>query len=167
MQGDFISAEKFINTYNQIMGPVGRYKRTISALLELEIPIAGETDIEKVHALEKRLDSIQNDIGEHMKLEEQEVLPILIKHAPEILTHSLLSQHEEISNSISDLRERLEGLLALPSDSITSVVQEAAITEKLGDVCGLIEDHAQRTETIYQIAWEVLSMLMEQESTNP
>jgi iron-sulfur cluster repair protein YtfE (RIC family) len=123
-------------------------------LVGLAIPDMGSvSDTDKVRELEEYIVAIQCDLSEHMRFEEQEVLPTIIRYAAEIISRGLLFEHEGILNSITDLREKVMDLVSSHPDHAALVIDEARIIGKLHDIHAIVKEHIQKQEAILELAY--------------
>lgn len=109
-------------------------------------------DAEKVRIFEEYMSVISSNLKEHMWFEEHEVLPTIITYADEIINRGLLYEHNEISQAIVEVTEKANDLLGGRADHEALVADSVIIRERLQDIHRMLEDHASKQETIFQLA---------------
>ena len=112
--------------------------------------------IDQIPKVTKQLTTLYQVLNEHVKFEEEEVLPKLISYAAEILTEGTVFEHKEILDSILVITEHSRGLSGGNPDEITIDLFRAKFKEKLQDIHWLVEDHAKKQEVILELAERVL-----------
>lgn len=107
--------------------------------------------------LEKFLEGISKDLEEHMHVEEQEFLPVLIKHASDIVRRGVLYEHQAILESISELREHVKGFVGEPADREEMLDKEAQVRERLKGILEIMQKHTETQGVIFDLDREALA----------
>ena len=144
MQNKLVDVVRLQREHGGILEAIGGF---LDALDKLSV---GNAD--KVREVAERLAALHSNLSEHVKFEEQEVLPKLASYAVEILTQGVVLEHEEILASIFELMEQSRDLADIPSDETALGLFQAKFREKMQDIRWSVEDHAQKQEVILELA---------------
>lgn len=109
-------------------------------------------DAEKLKNFEGYMSLISENLNEHMWFEEHEVLPTIITYAAEIINRGLLYEHNEIRQAIVELTEKANELLGAQSNHKALVAADAVIRQRLQVIHRMVENHASKQETIFELA---------------
>jgi hypothetical protein len=149
MQNKLVDVVRLQREHGGILDAIGGF---LDALDKLSVGNA-----HKVREVAERLAVLYSNLDEHVKFEEQEVLPKIASYAIEILTRGVVLEHEEILASISKIMEQSRELADNPSDKMELDIFQAKFREKMQDIRWLVEDHAQKQEVIFKLADKALN----------
>jgi|GEM_PF-4943153 len=153
MQDSLAAIQRMQTEHGQILQSITDSLVAAERLVSIDVsPSGGEPDTHKVREFEDFVTSIQKDLSEHVRFEEQEVLPVITSYAAQIIKGGLLFEHEAIRRAIAELSERTKDLAGLASDYSALTVREAEIEEKLQDIRLMIEEHSNKQEVIFDLA---------------
>ena len=144
MQNKLVDVVRLQREHGGILEAIGGF---LDALDKLSV---GNAD--KVREVAERLSALHSNLSDHVKFEEQEVLPSLARYAAKIITHGVVLEHEEILASIFELMEQSRDLADIPSDETALGLFQAKFREKMQDIRWLVEDHTQKQEVILELA---------------
>jgi hemerythrin-like domain-containing protein len=111
---------------------------------------------DKVREVVDRLNVLYGNLSNHVKFEEQEVLPKLAEYAAKIIAQGAVLEHEEILAAIWDLTERARYLAKGSIDENELDIFQADLRTRMQDIHSLVEDHAQKQEVILDLAERVI-----------
>ena len=116
--------------------------------------IPGRLEIlsEKQNKLVQTISSLSEGLKIHFAKEERFLPPVL----GELIMRALILEHQEIMKAIKEVRTiatdtKLEGL---SREDLMS--QEAEIQQKVGNLCNLIEEHANKEELMLEMVQRAL-----------
>lgn len=109
-------------------------------------------DTDTVREYEEYMTDIFRDINKHIRFEEQEVLPTIITYAEEIILRGLLYEHKEISQAITELREKGSDLISAYLEDKLLIADSEGIMEKLQDMHAMIDEHINKQDAILELA---------------
>lgn len=98
-------------------------------------------DTDKVREYEEYMTDIFRNINKHIRFEEQEVLPTIITYAEEIILRGMLYEHKEISQAITELREKGSDLISAYLEDKLLVADSEGILVRLQDMHAMLEEH--------------------------
>jgi len=127
-------------------------------------PMALESELAQ---LEKVLKRLAKELRSHIRFEEQEFLPTLIKYASGIVSRGLLFEHKEILTSITDLVKNLGDLSGKPANRDELTMKQSRIKESIDRILILVEHHAYTQEVIFNLAREAVAHESEQDRQSP
>jgi len=110
----------------------------------------------KLGELEETLQGIEQDMEEHRRSEEEDILPILVEHAGEIIYRGLTMDHDKIVKEVADLRARVHASFGWSAGREERITQEMDIRGSIGVVLTLMRTHCDDQAVIYRLAREVL-----------
>ena len=113
--------------------------------------------VQELSKLEEALEIIRADLEKHMRFEEDEFLPTLIKYASDIVSRGVLFEHREIIESITNLREDAKAIVGKPANRDEQLEKESKIREAIDNIQELLNDHVQTSELIYKLAREAIA----------
>ena len=94
------------------------------------IPGLAEDLEQELAKLEEVLGIIRADLEKHMRFEEDEFLPTLIKYASDIVSRGVLFEHKGIIESITNLREHARAIVGKPASPALDRTVERGPTSK-------------------------------------
>ena len=110
----------------------------------------------KFRELIDALNAIQAELEEHSTFEEKEIMPVLYKHAGEIISTGLILEHQKILNSIARLKKSAQALCGKVDDRDERISLEVDIRGAIGGILELMQRHCDTQYIIYDLAKEVL-----------
>jgi len=156
-----------INSINKL---TGEYDKTLERLQRCELAVTELTKLHKewvpgsppdldvkYNELIDALSEIQNDLEEHSRYEEKEIIPVLYEHAGEIINRGLVLEHEKILDSITYLRKSAESLYGKVDSRDQRIAQEVDVREAIRAILQLVQRHCDTQYIIYGLAKDVLS----------
>jgi hemerythrin-like domain-containing protein len=111
---------------------------------------------DKVNEVAEGLATLHDNLIEHVKFEEQVILPKLASYAVKILALGVVLEHEEILFSVSELMKQTRYFAEGPSDQTEFGLFQAKFREKMQDIHWVVENHAQTQEVILKLAERTL-----------
>jgi iron-sulfur cluster repair protein YtfE (RIC family) len=157
MQEHLAGIDRLLQEHEQISAKIGGCNEAINELAKVRqdwIPgRPGNIDLELAR-LEKLLEEISKDLEEHMRMEEQEFLPVLTKNAVDIVRRGMLYEHQAVLESVSDLREHVRDFVGMPADREEMLEKEARVKGWINRVLELLQKHTQTQGVILDLARE-------------
>lgn len=159
MSDNLAAIERLVREHQEALYRIGGVNATVHDLTELRqewVPGSSLELKQRLAQLEQDLCNIDEYLREHMRFEEQEVLPILTKHATDIMRRGLLFEHRRIRESIADVKEKVRGVTREPIGRDEMLATEMRIRESLNRILELVREHTNIQEAIFKLAQEAL-----------
>ncbi len=106
-----------------------------------------ETLVDKQKKLQQSMSFLDEGLKNHFGFEE-EVLPPLFG---ELLMQSLIFEHREIKNGISEAKSMVTGTRLEGLSQGELLVQKSRLQQVISNICRVVEEHAAKEETILKM----------------
>ena len=160
MEDDVVSIERLITEHEEALAKIrgcDEAAHDLESISQSWSPGRSAELEQELTRLEEALESIGTYLAEHIRVEEQEFLPTLTKYAADIVSRGVLYEHGKILESISDLRKHARDLVGKPADREQLLNRQSKIKESINSIMQLVQEHAQKSEIIYDLAREALA----------
>jgi len=153
---DYLAAlDRLEEQHIEALGAIHRCHNDVDAIARAGVAAEfGTSEADRLRALEEDLAALNDQFSEHMRFEEQQLLPILNRYAAQIVTNGLVFQHQAILASIGDLIEAVRALRGTPASETAMGVERARVQAKLQDFQSLLEAHTEVQRVIFELARE-------------
>ncbi|MFC1896954.1 hemerythrin domain-containing protein [Chloroflexota bacterium] len=166
MQDYLVGLEKLMGEHEQVLSKIRGFHKSIGDLDRLRqnwIPGRPMDLKQEFTQLEEALDSIVTYLEEHLRIEEQELLPVFTKYATDIVNRGVCYEHREILKSLSNLRQHSTDLIGKPANREELLNKQLEVTTLINGILQTMQEHTNTQKVIFNLAREALAQESEHE----